>query len=277
MAVRKNSWIFSVFPLGLLWAVHCRAPEPSPYSAPQRPSTELHGAQTRVRPDPTTTRLPDPIQGQVEFVEVLTGDPSPTIPRANILAIHGYGDTPQNFVQWLRPLRANARIWAARGVEQAGEGRAWFPRSNADFNGAAPAMKVSAIVLEQAFRSRMRRDNSCGAPLIVGFSQGAMLAYVIAATQGNAYNTVIPIGGLLPSALLPSPQMRGSVQIHAFHGTADAMIPFAEGERSLNAFHSAGFTTNFHALPGVGHTIPPQTQAEILGILERAIRALPCP
>lgn len=215
--------------------------------------------------------------GRVEFVEVLTGDPSPAIPRANILAIHGYGDTPENFVSWLRTLHVNARIWAARGLEPAGSGRGWFERSNGDFNAMASAMKVAAQNLERAFRGQIRRDNSCGAPLIVGFSQGAMMANVMAASNGNMYNTVISIGGLLPPALTPSIALHGAVQIHSFHGTADTTVPFADGERTLNAFRTAGFTAQMHVLDGVGHTIPPQAQSEIRTILERAISALPCP
>jgi predicted esterase len=213
----------------------------------------------------------------VTFLEVLTGDPSPTIARANILAIHGYGDTAENFVQWLRPLRVNARIWVGRGLQNAGSGRAWFERSGGDFNAVAPNLKVAAQLLEQSFRAQLRRDTSCGAPLIVGFSQGAMMAYVMAASHGSIYNTVIPVAGLLPPALLPSSELRSPVQVHAFHGTADDVIPFAEGQRSVEAFRTAGFVAQMHAQTGVAHTITSQEQSEIRALIERAVSSMPCP
>src|SRR5262249_6452486 len=99
--------------------------------------------------------------------------------------------------------------------------------------------------------------------IVVGFSQGAVMAYALAARHAGAIALAIPIAGRAPYARLHG-SLKGAAPVFALHGTDDDRISVAEGRATVAAFVADGAQAELMELPGVGHTITAEMRAEVL-------------
>src|SRR5262249_25864041 len=90
--------------------------------------------------------------------------------------------------------------------------------------------------------------------IIVGFSQGAVLAYALAARHPDEIIAAFPVSGAFPRPLWPK---GASAPVHALHGTADTMLPIDLSREAVKAFPNA----DLREFPGVGHTLSPDMRA----------------
>ncbi len=109
--------------------------------------------------------------------------------------------------------------------------------------------------------------------LISGFSQGAVLAYVMAVRHPDAVAYAFPIAGRMADKLLPSGNVR-TAPVYALHGTADELIDIAAARKAIAAFKAVGATGELHEFSGIGHTIAPAMRDDLVSHVRAVIGSL---
>lgn len=131
--------------------------------------------------------------------------------------------------------------------------RAWFDIDRLDFQArrwdesgvAASVARVEALVKAEIAggveRSRI---------VIAGFSQGGAIALEYLIRHGAGLAGVMALSTFHAAGMtgVPTPE-RPMPEIFAAHGTADPVVAYALGERTLGAFARAGYTVRWHRYP----------------------------
>jgi predicted esterase len=235
----------------LAGAAGCSRPDPG------RPGTTAAG--------PPTTAAAEPAAAPLDYVELLTGDADERAPLPLVVAVHGLGDTPENFVDLYAEISAPARVVAPRAPEPYGQGSSWFPieipyRDDATIGAGigAAADRVAALIAQLSERLPI-----CGAPMITGFSQGGMVSFAVAVRHPDAIGFALPVAGALPSSLQPAGSAGRHPRIRALHGDADDMVPIGTARASVTRLEQLGFDVQLREYAGIGHRISPAMGGEI--------------
>ena len=194
----------------------------------------------------------------VSFVVLFEQDANESSPL--LVALHGRGDTAAGFAGVWRNFPAKLEIALALAPLPYGPGRAWFdwPRGMTD-DALADAVSAAEAKLWPAIAAVAHGRKV----IISGFSQGAVLAYVIAARHPEAVAYAFPIAGRMPRPLLPREGVR-TAPVYALHGTADPVIEIDAAREAIAAFTAAGATAELHAFAGIGHTIAPAMRDDLV-------------
>jgi predicted esterase len=108
--------------------------------------------------------------------------------------------------------------------------------------------------------------------LVGGFSQGAIVAYALAARHPEIVYT-FPIAGLLPASLIPHDHTP-TAPVFAMHGTDDDVIEVDLGRATVAAFQADGAKAELQEFPGVGHEIAPAMRQELARRVQVLLPAL---
>lgn len=200
------------------------------------------------------TATPEP---PLAFVEEPADRPGERLPL--VIAVHGYGDRPESFVDVVRRCRLRVRVVAPRGPYEQGEGYSWFgidtpdDRPSMDTSQAvAAADRLAALAVHVA-----DLRPTVGEPVITGFSQGGILSFLVAVRHPDAFAAAVPVAGMLPDELRPrSRAPAGAPAVRAVHGDADRLIHAADAEATVQALRTHGFDASLETFPGVGHALP---------------------
>jgi phospholipase/carboxylesterase len=214
----------------------------------------------------------------VRFVVRTVGAPS-TERLPLIIALHGLGDSPENFIGLYTEMGLRVRVAAAAGLDRYGDGYSWFPsRAGTPHAAWVAGIRRAADAVIPEIRRVARENPTCGLPIVTGFSQGGMLSYAIVARPDGGVFAALPIGGLLPRELWPAARDIGGLlpAVHAFHGTADERVPFASDREANEAFRAVGYPAELHEYAGVGHTITPGMQSDVQARLRAALANVGC-
>ena len=201
----------------------------------------------------------------VDFIELFPGEADETAPL--VVAIHGMGDKPDNWIESWRTFPAKAQIVLPRAFTKYGEGYSWFElrdgMTDAELGAEVGAAeeKLWAAIAKLAGARRL---------IVTGFSQGGILSFAIAARHAGQVVYAFPVSGSCPGPLLPKDKAKAAPLV-AFHGTADTVLAFKWGQGAVNAFKEQGNDATLKTYPGVGHTITPQMRADLWAELQKAL------
>jgi phospholipase/carboxylesterase len=230
-------------------------------------------------PPPPAAARPSPPPGPpeaagVRYLERLTGGARKGERLPLVVAVHGFGDRPEAFVDLFADLGAKARLIVPFGLEPYGEGFSWFPIGALDdpprlAEGTGRAADRLAAMIEAVVKARP----TAGKPIVTGFSQGGMLSYTLAVRHPEVVGAAFPVGGLIALPLVPAswPTVAERPSILAFHGDADRRVPVARDRETVARLAAIGFDAKLREHPGVGHAIPPPMRAELLAALADAV------
>ncbi|HEY7370963.1 MAG TPA: dienelactone hydrolase family protein [Polyangia bacterium] len=217
--------------------------------------------------------------GKVEplpYLEIVTGGASADAALPLIIALHGRGDTAEGFAQLFRALPVPVRVAILRPPHPWGSGQAWFMEAQAHLeNRPATAVELLHLahrVAATADEIRAARPTR-GRPIVIGFSQGGMLAWAVAVAHPRAIAAAFPIAGFLFPEVLPQIRLdaRAMPPIVAFHGDADPLVPLGEDRKGIQALAKRGVHAELIVFPGVRHEIPPEMRDKLFML----VRALP--
>lgn len=285
MSRLRLSWL-------LLFGLACEAgaapaPPPSPAPAPAPVAAPAAPAAPAAAPAPTAPLAPGYQQAAgvlyLELLHLAPGTPqdaAPTLASALplIVAMHGRGDTPEDFKHLLDGLPVTARVIVPRAFDALGDGWSWFPyrARSADVAALAQGIDAANDRLAAMLAELPKTKPTRGKPIVTGFSQGGMLSFALAVDHPDLISAAVPIGGALPPPLLPAtlpPAPRPTIV--ALHGDADPVVPFPPTRDAVAQLSKQGWQATIQAFPDVGHQIPPPVRRELYTALRRAVEALP--
>ena len=193
-------------------------------------------------------------------------------PRAAVMLLHGLDMDPARLAPIVRSLKLPALVALPRGpIARAGGGRSWWPVDDAarearmrdgpaDLHDSHPHGREPARELVHATAHALR-ERAPGVPLVlVGFSQGAMLALdaVLQAPPLAVDALALWSGSRLAFAeWAPALQRLRGVRVDLVHGRADANLGIAAGRSLHDALEAVGAHVRWLPFDG-GHEIPPQ-------------------
>lgn len=185
-----------------------------------------------------------------------------------VVAIHGLGDTPDNFVHLLSDSAIRAHVYAPRAPYPYGDGFDWYQtRVLGDPSALTAAVQKAMSEVVRFVDDRSKDPRNVGKAIVLGFSQGGILSFALATHHPERFRLAIPIGGLLPQPLWPKDTAAGNVPIVALHGTADTVVPIAPTRQLTERLQRLGHPATLLEFEGVGHAIPTEARARLFDLL----------
>jgi phospholipase/carboxylesterase len=189
--------------------------------------------------------------------QVLVGGARPGDELPLVVALHGRGGRASAFARLFRDLSIPARIVALEGPHTVDHGSAWLSVRAHNGPEATVVRDLAALVpvVADEIAALRREFPTRGEPIVVGFSQGGMLAYALAVHRPELVSHAVVVGGYLPDALLPRPRDPGSQapRITALHGRWDVVIRKHRAERTAQALADRGYAPQLRIQAGSGH------------------------
>lgn len=256
--------------LATLWLAACdsqhnAAPAATPApAAATAPGSDYTAAATRDAPEGFS---PPDAQGYgraagLVYLEAVVGQPPPGARLPMVVFIHGLGGRAHH--GWLRaqsdiPLR----LIMPQAPMPRNDGFGWFPYRARDNDQAALAdgIERAAAQLARALQQLTTHRPTVGKPVISGFSQGGMLTYALYTTIPDRIAGALPMSGMLPPALWPTagpPDAGVSYPpLHAFHGTADPLVPYPPTRDLVAKLVTLGYPASLTSIERLDHSTGP--------------------
>jgi phospholipase/carboxylesterase len=103
--------------------------------------------------------------------------------------------------------------------------------------------------------------------LLIGFSQGTMMALHIGLQRANGLAGIVGFSGLLLEQSDVA-AARSKPPILLLHGDRDNVVPFTSMAAAQNRLVGAGFSVDTHVMPGTAHGISQDGLVATLGFLK---------
>jgi phospholipase/carboxylesterase len=183
-------------------------------------------------------------------------------PKKLVIFLHGYGSNGQDLiglaqywnralpqVQWVSPNAPDPVPGAPNGFQ-------WFPISNLDPErieaGAATAGPIiDAFIDQELMRYRLTEKDL----ILVGFSQGTMLALQAGLRRERQVAGILGFSGALPGGAKLKDEMRTKPPVMLIHGDQDDVLPLPMMFEAAHALSEAGHGAQWHISMGVPHSI----------------------
>jgi len=201
----------------------------------------------------------------VDFIELFPGHADESSPL--VVAIHGMGDKPDNWIDSWRTFPARAQIALPRAFTRHGDGFSWF-----EFRDGMTDEQFGTEVgaSEEKLWKGIAKLAGARRVLVTGFSQGGILSFAIASRHPDRVAKAFPVAGSCPGPLLPKNKAKAAPLV-AFHGTADPVLAFKWGKAAVDAFREQGNEAVLREYPGVGHAVPSDLRADLWAEIQKAL------
>lgn len=201
----------------------------------------------------------------VELIELFPNGADETSPL--VVAIHGKGDRPDNWIDNWSTFPGRAEIALPRGFDRQGNGWKWF-----EYRDGMTDDEFGAVVgaVEERLWKAVSKLAGARRLVITGFSQGGFFAFAMATRHPDRVAAAFPVGGSCPGPLLPKNKAKAAPVV-AFHGTNDNVLDIKWARGAVNGFVEQGDEAVLKEYPGVGHTITPEMRADLWAEIQKAL------
>ena len=194
----------------------------------------------------------------LETVEYLAdgGDESSPI----VIAIHGYGDTPQAFLQFAISLAPGMRVIAVQGpLKHPHQGFSWYRIHD---SAQSTDIERAAYRLHTLIGTIRKQYPRAGRPILIGFSQGAVMSLSVLTRHPNTIRGAVAISGYLDAKIpLPNAPNSEPSDVILLHGQSDSVVPFLRGLHAYKDLSQAGYRVEWRPHSG-GHEITSDVYAQ---------------
>jgi phospholipase/carboxylesterase len=218
-----------------------------------------------------------------EYIERAIGGAKLENPLPMLVLLHGKASTPEVMLREFAKVRGPARLIAPRGVPLDSVPVGPF---NHDFGWwsihtrVADEQSFAAAAAEASRRLRvfihrlLREKPTLGKPVLVGFSQGAIITYTISVQEPDLLSISLPLSGMLPLPLIPEawPAAKPKPVIHAFHGVRDPIVRIEQDRESVSRLKALGVPATLKEYPNLVHAIGPLERIDVLKEVNEALR-----
>lgn len=138
-------------------------------------------------------------------------------------------------------------------------GYQWFSLTGITPENRPARVRAARATFDQTLQQLMAQHGMADAwdkVILVGFSQGSIMALDALASGRYPLAGVVAFSGRLSFDGIPAPQPFASAMI--VHGKADDVIPFSESESAAQRLQAAGVHVEAHYEAATGHTISAQ-------------------
>ncbi len=196
---------------------------------------------------------------------------------ALVVFLHGYGADGNDLIDLGRafqphlPGAAFVSPHAPQPCGMAPMGRQWFPltlRDPDEFREGAVAATPALDAFLDAERDRLGIADE--RIVLVGFSQGTMMALHVGLRRPRPLGAIVGYSGALPGPEFLS-EVRSRPPITLIHGDRDEVLPIDHLHEATAALAAAGVATQFHVCPGLAHGIDQRGLALGLAAIRNAI------
>jgi phospholipase/carboxylesterase len=201
-------------------------------------------------------------------------------PFPAVLALHGFGASAHDLLGLAPALHGGgALVLCPQGplAFQIGQGMLGFgwampPGQGAvggldEYERAADAVRAFLDSAQQRYPIERRKV------VLLGFSQGGVVAYLLALREPQRFAGLIALSSWLPGPLDQAiPQQPEHENFPAFvaHGTEDPMIPVARGQESRELLRKRGVSAVYREYE-MGHEIRPETLRDLVTWLDEKV------
>lgn len=185
-------------------------------------------------------------------------------PDALVVLIHGYGSNGADLISlagMIQPSLPGAAFVAPNAPSQMpglADAYQWWPIDTFSMAERAAGAQAAAPALDAFLTDELEKAGlSSDRLLLVGFSQGTMMALHVGLRRPDAIAGIIGISGMLVAPERLKPQIKSRPPILLIHGTADDIVPFQSMELASAALADVAVPVQTHVSPGVGHSVGP--------------------
>ena len=185
-------------------------------------------------------------------------------PDALVVLIHGYGSNGDDLISLAAMIQSalpGAAFVAPNAPSQMpgmAAAHQWWPidtfsisERTAGAQAAAPAL--DAFITQELTNAGLASDRL----LLLGFSQGTMMALHVGLRRPDAIAGIVGISGMLVASDLLKSEIKSRPPVLLIHGTQDDIVPFGSMEQASTALAEVHVPVETHVSPGVGHSVGP--------------------
>jgi len=199
-------------------------------------------------------------------------------PNALVILIHGYGSNGDDLIalaRMIQPALPHAAFVAPNAPSQMPRMAAayqWWPIETFSMAERAVGAAAAAPILD-AFITQAREAANLPSDrvLLVGFSQGTMMALHVGLRRPEPVAGIVGISGMLVAAERLEAEITSRPPVLLIHGTEDDVVPFHSMAQAASALTAAGVDVQTHVSPGVGHSVGQDGLAAAMAFAVRAL------
>ena len=184
-----------------------------------------------------------------------------------VIFLHGYGADGNDLIGLADPLAEHLpdTVFLSPNAPQPCTnnpmGYQWFPISWLDGSSEESMLqgRAEAIALLDAYLDEVVEAEGIAPDrtILVGFSQGTMMALHVAPRRAEAFAGIVGFSGKLLEPEKLAAEAVSKPPVLLVHGDADEMVPPASLPEAADALVKAGFEVYTHISKGTGHGIAP--------------------
>jgi phospholipase/carboxylesterase len=186
--------------------------------------------------------------------------------RQLIVLVHGYGADGNDLISlgqvWQQALPDAAFVapHAPDRIPDGPGGFQWFPLNRVETSETEPGAEAAAPALERFIDAELAATGVAPEKLVlVGFSQGAMMALYAGLRRKIAPAAILAYSGLLPGRI-PQPSPAGAYPpVFISHGDSDTVVPPQLMFVALGALQQCGVAVDWHLARNIAHGIDPES------------------
>lgn len=184
---------------------------------------------------------------------------------SQVIFLHGYGADGSDLIglaEQLADYLPDTRFAAPNAPERCANnpmGYQWFPipRLDGSTEAQSQASRGLAVQALNTWLDQQMADIAPGKTVIVGFSQGTMMALHVLPRRDIAVAGIVGFSGRLLDVDAVATETTSRPPVLLVHGDADQMVPIACLPEAADALIANGFEVYTHVSRGVGHGIAP--------------------
>lgn len=155
-------------------------------------------------------------------------------------------------------------------------GYMWFSVGNLGLDTRMDGVRTAAPMLNAFLDAELARHRLTEAELLlVGFSQGAMMALHVGLRRAHPPAGIISHSGMLVADARFPLEIRARPPVLLTHGAADGVLPAACLPAAEAALKAVGVPVEAHLIPGLGHGIDEATLRRSLAFAAKCFRRSP--
>ncbi len=191
--------------------------------------------------------------GSVSYRVTTTAGADPSEPLPLIVFLNPLGGFPEIFPLVKRKWDFPARVVVPAGPKWHWIGYSWFGFDD-DWDTFVADVRQSSDTVAAFTQLMTERYPTQGKPIVTGLSQGASVAYALAAYHPERFAASVPVSGALAGDI-PERETPPDIKVHGFHGQEDEIVLPSWAQYNVDQMREQGWAVTFNLYPDRGHAI----------------------